>query len=586
MSTQDVFTPPLIGPFVESNGLRGSAEHTGAAISWTSRDEAFRVDLIRNRSAGRRRDFWGFAQWPSVSLEQFLWECFEHSTRLTDFLNELTQYIHPSGGSPTLAAAGSWLNPSLVAHGFTLGIAKYQRAALRMPILWVFGGHAEEYGSRTKYSLVDLLDWTPAEVTLVRSHWCWGIGAQSLRRHLHRLVDAGCGPLLTAKGIARMEQVWSNAQVRRPKALKKAPERLNSADSATTSKMRKLIRHLPIPLSEELKQPITMLSDKAFVGLLRTCVRLNLQKSACTLLTHRNLPDHGRLKLLEAFIDLQWVNIWKICGDDVKPPEGLTRSRRWHYEKLMQRALNTANGRVLREFLVTQFEIPRGTLNDLIKRAFELGREDLVEIILETPILKNRRSECLLDTFIHILLHYERRPDIASRLLELGVRPIAALNEDDLLGTRYVLLEPENLPILKRALEFEPPEPRSLALLFSGHRIELTETIDWLISVSRGVFGHKERMETLVLRAVATFIRRGEKPQINVIDQAIAEGAKLADIPWSRFVKQKLISGRDWQREQGNWIDLMAHFRKTAKTAELNVLMKLKREPRRLQQRT
>src|SRR5215469_5428489 len=99
------FEPPLIGPFVESNGLSGGA-HTGAAITWTSNGEAYRLDVIRLPTRRIWSDSLGFAQTPDLNLEQFLWHCFAHNTRLSEFLNELRPYFRPSRGAPTPACAG------------------------------------------------------------------------------------------------------------------------------------------------------------------------------------------------------------------------------------------------------------------------------------------------------------------------------------------------------------------------------------------------------------------------------------------------------------------------------------------------
>jgi hypothetical protein len=119
----ECFAPPLIGPFVERNGLSGGS-HTGAAVTWTSNGDAYRLDVIRLPTRRIFSDSLGFAQTPDLNLEDFLWHYFERNTRLPEFLNELQPFFRTSGGAPTPASAGEWLNPALTAKGFSLGIAK------------------------------------------------------------------------------------------------------------------------------------------------------------------------------------------------------------------------------------------------------------------------------------------------------------------------------------------------------------------------------------------------------------------------------------------------------------------------------
>lgn len=316
-------------------------EHVGAAIHWSSAAGAYRLDLVRLPSSRIWQDHLGFAQSPDLGFEQFIWDCFAHSSRLTDFLNELRPFIRPSHGAPTPAPAAEWLNAKLVSRGFSLGIPKAQPNRVRVPVVWVFGTTSKDWGSQSAYARVDFVDWTPDQVRLVRrcDGDCWGTGARSLRRYLHQIVDAGCGPLLTEKGAARMEELHRQARTKGRKPAP-GPVRLGAEDLQLASDLRSRLRELVHPLSAEVAGKIDRLAPKAYAGILTSCHTRGIEQAACAMLRHRRLPDYGQGKLLERFVSSRWVEAFQLCAAEL---QRAICSSEYGCSPLMRRALDTGD---------------------------------------------------------------------------------------------------------------------------------------------------------------------------------------------------------------------------------------------------
>src|SRR5437868_9178767 len=134
------FEAPIIGPFVERNG-RAGPQDIGAAISWTSKGEAYCLDVIRLPGSSFRGDVLGFLQNPEINFDEFLCAIFNTVTGVSEFLNELRPFFRPPTAAPNPARAAEWLHSDLVARGFSLGAPKLRKGnIIRTPILWVFGG--------------------------------------------------------------------------------------------------------------------------------------------------------------------------------------------------------------------------------------------------------------------------------------------------------------------------------------------------------------------------------------------------------------------------------------------------------------
>lgn len=569
----NLFEPPLIGPFVERNS-RPEEASTGATITWTSGGEAYRVDLVRLASRSIWSDTLGFTQIPDLSLDEFLWHCFERNSRLPDFLNELTPFIRPSHGAPSPADAGQWLNPTLVAKGFSLGIAKVRGGhTVRSPVIWVFGGNAAAYGSHSRYSLLDFIDWTPSGAKLLRRDHCWGLGAPALQRLLHQSVDSLNGPLLTDAGAARMQQLLSWWRPKAP-AAKLIP--LTQAEKTVALRLRQSLHDLPNPLPAELKAQVLQLSEKTYAGLLRTCIRRGLPKAAQALLIHRPLPILGRKKLLEQFIDAQWTDIWRVCSNEATPD--LTASR-YRYNELLHRIIHTGNLALLQSVLDSLSTIAAPVVQYLLEQAYKLNRADIFNAILAARIVQPIRSDCLLGCFKDCLLNHRESQPLALYLLEMGVRPIQSIRPDQLIDQVQVhwMMEDGNLPVLKRALELEPPTHESLLKLLNGGRLHPGAGFDLLCSLSRELPQHEVRMNRIAFRAAMSFVWSGEPVWINLLKQAFHEGASIKDNPSSDFEESKLLTGHKWREREGNWIDLIGILLKAGRTDDANVIKKLKR---------
>lgn len=567
----NLFEPPLIGPFVERNN-RPEEASTGATITWTSGGEAYRVDLVRLASRSIWSDTLGFTQIPDLSLDEFLWHCFERNSRLPDFLNELTPFIRPSRGAPSPAEAGQWLNPTLVAKGFSLGIAKIRSGhTVRSPVIWVFGGNAATYGSRSQYSLLDFIDWTPSGAKLLRRSHCWGLGAAALQRLLHQSVDSLNGPLLTEAGAARMQQLLSWSRPEAPSA-KLIP--LTQAEKTVALRLRQSLQDLPNPLPAELKAQVLQLSEKTYAGLLRTCIRRGLPKAAQTLLIHRPLPILGRQKLLEQFIDAQWTDIWRVCSNEAILD--LTASR-YRYNELLHRVIYTGNLALIQSVLDSLTTITAPVVQYLLEQSYKLNRADIFNAILAARIVQPMRSDCLLGCFKDCLLDHRESQPLALYLLEMGVRPIQSIKPDELINEVYWMMEDRNFPVLKRALELEPPTHESLLILLNGGHLRPGATFDLLCSLSRELPQHEARMNRVAFSAAMSFVWSGEQERISLLKQAFHEGASLKDIPPSDFEKSKLLAGYKWKEREGNWIDLIGILLKAGRTEDANAIKKLKR---------
>ncbi len=561
----------MIGPFVERNGL-SDGPNTGAAITWTSAGEAYRLDLIRLPSRSFWSDALGFTQAPDISFEEFLWRCFEHtSSRLPAFLNELLPFIRPSGGAPSPAEAGQWLNPALVAQGFSLGIAKLLKdGKVRIPVLWVFGGNVSAYGSRPQYSRIDFIDWTSTEARLLRAYHCWGHGARALRRLLHQLVDGLNGSLLTEAGEARMRQLVSRS---RPQPAPAKPIPFTQTEKTTATRLRQSLYDLPDPLTPEFQQLVTKLPEKAYTGLLRSCVRRGLPRSAKILLLHRPLPAIGRLKLLEQFIDAKWTEIWSVCAKEASPE--LTAAR-YGYNALLHRVVETGDLPLLQSVLGCLVGITSPVAQYLLELTFRHNRMDMFDAVLAARVVQPVRSVCMLKCFSDCLYDHRQGQPLALHLLELGVRPIQNGNPNDIFSPYHRLIENHNLPVLKRVLELEPPTPESLASLLNGH-LRPGVSFDFLCSLSRQFPGHKSRMDQVASRMATSFIYGGDQQAITVLDLALSEGASLQQLPHPLFADRKPLAGYGWKKREGNWIDLIGHLLKTGHAADAEILKKLKR---------
>lgn len=566
----NLFEPPLIGPFVERSNRNDEAS-TGAAITWTSGSEAYRVDLIR-LSARSRSDYLGFEQIPDLGLEEFLWRCFESNNRLTDFLNELTPFIRPSGGAPSPAAAGQWLNPSLVAKGFSLGIAKIRGGhTVRSPVIWVFGGDAGAYGSRSQYSLLGFIDWTPSETKLLQHSHCWGFGARALRRLLLQSVDRLQGPLLTEAGDSRMRQLLSWWRPKTPTS-KLIPYTQTEKDVAL--RLRQSLYDLPNPLPAELKTLVDQLPEKAYASLLRTCVRRGLPKAARSLLFHRTLPVSGREKILEQFIDAQWLEIWSACANEATSQFTVAS---YGYNALLHRVVETGNCALLQAVLDSFTTITARLAQYLLEKAYQLNRADIFNAVLAARVVQPVRSDCLVGCFKDCLFDHRQSQPLALHLLELGVRPIQSIKPNELFDQCCWMMEDRNYPVLKRALELEPPTHESLSKLLSGGPLRPGPAFDLLRVYSRNLQQHQVRMSEVAFRAATSFIWGGESEAISLLNQAFQEGASLKEIPVSMFETSKLLTGHEWRKREGNWIDLIGLLLKAGRLNDAEAIKKFKR---------
>lgn len=573
----DIFEAPVIGPFVEPNGLSGPAsfgEHAGATVTWSNRFGAWHWDLVRLPRRSKNGGYYGFASQPNTGLNDFLWDCFASSSRLAEFLNELTPYIRMPWKTAVSKHADDWLNPKLVAHGFTLGPIKAKATHVRTPLLWLFKREESDYRYRRDYSRVDFVDWTPGEVRLVdRPGDHWGLGSGALRRLVNQLIAANCGPLLTAAGEAKMRDLHKLA-LARLKPLK-PPVRLSASDVALATDLRTLLRRLSHPLPPDVADQVDKLSEKAYAGVLRTCISQGQENAACALLAHRRMPGYGRPRLLERFVRSKWRQIWKACPTELQTAFNATS---YGYNELIALAVEMKDPDLIKAMLGSVSSIDEGTAIGAVGLATDSNSPELVLAILNVPSIAPIRERCMLECFVESLSSYPQREHFAHWLLELGVRPIKALSEDefDLAGGLLA-----HLPILKRAANAEPLTPESVATLLSrlGAGFAPRESMEWLCEVSRAMLGHNERMSDLVLRATVFFIRRGEELDTAILDRALSEGGTLATIPWSQIQSCRLLQGAGWEQERDRMLDLIRFLQKTNRQREIEILKAIKPKP-------
>jgi hypothetical protein len=567
----NMFEQPLIGPFVERNGLTGGS-HTGASITWTSAGNTFRLDLTRSPAQSIWSDKLGFAQAIDLHFEDFLWHCFEHNKRLPEFLNELAPFIRPSSGAPSPANAGQWLNPKLVAMGFSLGIAKVQKnQVIRIPVIWAFGNGVGDYGSRSEYARVDFIDWKPTETKLLRCYHYWGTGARALRRLLHESIENLAEPLLTEAGHARMRQLLSWC---RPKITAVKSQCHSPSEKATALRLRQALHGFSDSLPAEFENEVTLLPEKTYAGLLRTCVQRNLPASARTLLRHRPLPVIGRQKLLERFIEVQWQNVWDVCAKEAFADLPNSRSG---YDGLLHRVTDTGNIDLLRAVLDSIASINAQVAKFLLEQAFKLNRADMFNAVLEAPVVQPVRDKCLLECFTDCLFDFRQMQQLALYLLEIGVRPIQTIRPDAIFQPLYHLLEDYNFPVLKRALELEPPTPDSLKKLFKLGHLRQGEPLNFLISISRQHELHQERMDKMAFRAAISYINSGQQENITLLGLAFEEGGRLASTDFSDLKNDNPLTGYRWKEREGHWIDLIGHLTKSGRKEEAEMVKVFKR---------
>jgi hypothetical protein len=445
-------------------------------------------------------------------------------------------------------------------------------------VVWVFGTTSKDWGSQRAYARVDFIDWTPDKVRLVRRYDgdCWGTGARSLRRYLHQIVDAGCGPLLTEKGMARMEELHRQALTKGGKPAP-GPLRLGADDLQLASDLRSRLREIVHPLSAEVAGQLDRLPPKAYAGILTTCHTRGLKPAACAMLRHRRLPDYGQSKLLEKFVSSRWVDVFELCAEELQKA---ICSSEYGCSPLMRKALDTGDVDAIRRLLGTLSSITEDVVAVALEYAFEQGREDIALGILAAPVVQPIRGEAMLKCFKHCLYEWCDHRAIALRLLELGVQPLKALGEDFLRSPQHELLAPDNLPVLKRALELDPPTAESLSKLMQGFYLKPGTTLDWLCSVSKGMPGHAARMSRIMRQAAFAFIYRGEAPALALLDHAGSERGTLADISQEEIEERKFLQGYGWKARRDNLIDLIGHLKKAGKSEEVEALKRIKRAPK------
>lgn len=574
-----MFDAPIFGPFVETNGLSGGFQ-TGAAISWTSGGQAYRLDVLRDSSSRVWREYPTFAQIPDLTFEKFLFLLFENTSGLPEFLNDMQRFFRPSSGAPTPAEAGKWLNPILVQSGFTLGMPKVRPEGVRIPVVWAFGENIAEYGARSVYSRVDFIDWRPDRTELLRRSDCWGTGAQALRRLLHQLVDSMNSALLTRAGNERMEEIYSRkARKTGPQGLK--PERLSQMDKTiepeAAKKLRRALPNIDNISPDELKLRISQLSEKSFLGLLRTCGRSGLEASVCTLLKYRSLPTLSREKLISEFIGLRWKEVWRECIKEAGPFFRVGRRRA--YNHLLSSMLKSGDVQLITSILRELGELDLTTAQCLVNGVMYDASFELLDILFEVPSLGMHRDDCLLDAFELSLLRCFGDPSAPMLLLEKGARPIRALKCEEPIRLTHWLLQDRNLEVLKRAFDLEPPSADSLGCLFASGFIPSGASFEWLCSISRDFAGHKQRMAKVIFHSIVYFIRTGQKDCLVTLALAFEEGGLLSEVAFADFEREKLLTGYRWKEREGHWIDLIGYFAKRGLKEDVEFLKRFKRRP-------
>jgi hypothetical protein len=387
-------------------------------------------------------------------------------------------------------------------------------------------------------------------------------------------VDSLNGPLLTEAGKIRMQLLLS---LSRPPTSVAKPTRLTVSEKATALHLRKSLHGLPNPLPAELSNEITRMPEKAYAGLLRACVERDLPDSARILLCHRPLPAIGKQKLLERFIDAGWLGIWDVCAEEAFLD--LTTSR-FGYNALLHRVMGTGSIALLQAVLESITAISTPAAQILLEHAFKQNRKDMFNAILNSKVVQPIRSECLFGCFRDCLFDHRESEQFALYLLEIGVRPIETIQPDEIIQPYYWLVEDTNLPVLKRALEFEPPtHKRLLKLLSSGH-VRPGVAFNYLRTISRQLPHHKERMSRLAFRAATSFICNGEKEFTALLDLCFQDGASFTGIASSELEKSDLLIGYKWRKREGNWIDLIGHLLKSGRREDAEIIKKLKRSRR------
>ena len=368
--------------------------------------------------------------------------------------------------------------------------------------------------------------------------------------------------------MARMEELHRRGLTKGGKPAS-GPVRLGAADLRLASDLRSKLRNLVHPLSAEVAGRLDRLPPKAYAGILASCHTRGLEQAACAMLRHRRLPDYGQSKLLERFVSSRWVKSFELCAAEL---QRAICSSEYGCSPLMRKALDTGDVDAIRRLLGALSSITVDAVAVALEYAFEQGREDIALAMLAAPVVQPIREGAMLRCFKHCLYEWCDRRAIALHLLELGLQPLKALDEHFLVSPHHELLALQNLPVLKRALELDPPTPESLQELMRGFYLKPGTTLDWLCAVSRGMPGHAARMSRIMRQAAVAFINRGEEPALALLDRAASEGGTLVDIPQETIDEQNFLHGYGWQARRDNLIDLIGHLKKAGRSEEVEAM--------------
>lgn len=565
---------PLIGPFVERNGLAGQTDngaHLGASIAWSSSRGAVSLNLIKSDRSTYWTEYLAFEGLPNVEFELVFDALFEVSPRLFDFLDELTPFIHPTEHSPLDVNAFNWLTPELARLGFALGHGRAHPNGVTAPIVWVFRKAIKARPLGSPFVGVNYLEWQDGRISLRQPSWvnCSGFASSTLRRFLFNYVAESGSPIVSAEGEARLCSLFERkAEVRAKRSLELAREQ-SSKSSAIPSQIRALLKeNKPIP--SELISQAHSLTDNVFLSIVRSAIHLRRQNAFSDLISERELKPSSLRRLLDRCVDdglSESIELLFKRGN-------LSEGQSWHYlPQLLRRAVASGNLQTIRTIVSALPKMNLSILEAGISEAVERALPEIVEYLCNSPETKHFSDEAMLRAFSFDVV--SQRWDSAMRWLDMGLKPLHVnCATPSRLGD---LVNPGTLPLLKRIFETEKASEANLNSILEGC-VRLGPEADYVLEVSRSENGHSGRMSKFLKDCVTSFMIWGHSGYIDAVLLAIREGGSLRD-SMQELLERNFLRGHDWQIRQDRLITLVGELQRAGYPSEAALAAQVKRSP-------
>lgn len=558
---------------MERNGLQGevaTGTHLGAAITWSSSLGAVSFDLLRSGESNFWQEYLAFEQLPSVAFEDVFDALFKLSPRLFEFLDELSPFIHPSQHSPLHRRSHHWLNPILASDGFALGHARAHRLGVTAPLVWVFRKTKSHRSLGMPYVGVDYLEWRDGRTALRRGGWiaCSGFATSALYRYVVERCAGDEFRWLSEEGEERMRTLYAAAADRLAARPVAAKARLETTEIPTLSRIRRLVKK-QAPLSPEILSAALELSDKAFTNLLRSAITAGADSACAALISGRNPKPGLRGKLLNRCIDASLLESATVLLSLEAATEPKVRS---YASSALQRAVATGNLEIVKWALRTSPTPTAASLEWVLREAVRGEDTAIIELLLSAPETKPQANEALLLAFNSDVAFQQWAS--AACWLDLGLQPFSVETQNSL--WLRDMLRPGGLPILQRVFDAAQPTDMNLRQIIEGCIHGGAET-DFVLSLSRNVAGHGERMSEVMSRWVVSFLMWGQAAYVDAILLAAREGGTLRGVAEDLVGREHLLRGHDWQKRQDRLITVVGEFQRAGFPDEAAIVARIRR---------